>query len=120
MAISTKGKRKITVGKDVFYWIYKFQEDILRSTTMSEDKTHSRLIYYFNCRNYWLYSEKRVWDFSPSIIRQAIEYGLKKGWNPAEKGKDFIINEIGESFDLIFKSSETHQSKIQNLKSKIL
>jgi hypothetical protein len=112
MAISKKGKRKITVGKDIFYWIYKFQKEILRLTIMIEDKTLSRLIYNFNCKDYWLYPDIRVWDFSPNIVRQAIEYGLKNGWNPAEKGKDFIINEVGESFDLTFKSLETRQSKI--------
>lgn len=117
MAISKKGKRKITVGNDVFYWIYKFQKDFLRLTIMSEEKTNSRLIYHFNCKDYWLNRETRVWDFSPNIIKKATEFGLSSGWNPLQKGKDFIIKEVEKSFDQFFES-EISES-IQNPKSKI-
>jgi hypothetical protein len=121
MAISKKGKRKLTVGNDVFYWIYKFQDDFLRLTIMTEEKAHSRIIYNFNCKTHWLYAETRLWDFSPKIIQKAIEYGQKNGWNPTQKGKDFVIKEIDNSFDNIFNSENPEtKSAIPNPQSQII
>lgn len=103
MAISKKEKRKITVGKDEFYWISDFQAEILRLTIMTEEKSHSRLICDFEYKNFWLYFKEIVegkdikipsWNLSPKIVRQVIDYAILNGWNPFEKGKDFVIKDI--------------------------
>lgn len=144
MAIGKKGKRKITVGNDVFYWIYDFQKDILRLTVMTEEKSHSRLICDFEYKNFWLYYKEIVqgqdikipsWNLSPKIVRQVIDYAILNGWNPLEKGKDFIIRDIESKIDIDSTNSITEvqteivskmrewvtpnpQSEIRNPKSK--
>lgn len=109
MAISKKGKRKIIVGKDEFYWISDFQADILRLTIMTEEKTNSRLICDFEYKDFWLYFKEIVegkdikitsWLLSPKIVRQVIDYAILNGWKPFEKGKDFVIQDIENKIDL--------------------
>ena len=109
MAISKKGKRKITVGKDVFYWISDFQTDILRLTVMTEEKSNSRLICDFEYKNFWLYFKEIVqgqdikipsWNLSPKIVRQVINYGITNGWRPFEKGKEFVIKNIESKINI--------------------
>ena len=109
MAISKKGKRKITVGKYVFYWISDFQIDILRLTIMTEEKSHSRLICDFDYKNFWYYFKEVIenrdinipsWNLSPKIVRQVIDYSLANGWKPFEKGKDFVIKDIEEKINI--------------------
>ncbi|MBX7171798.1 MAG: hypothetical protein K1X72_12630 [Pyrinomonadaceae bacterium] len=138
MAFSNKGKRKITLGKDVFYWISDFRTDILRLTIMTEEKAHSRLICEFEYKDFWYYFKQFVedqniktpnWNLSPKIVRQAIDYAILKGWKPFEKGKDFVLKDMenkikieeSEVFSEITKNiiSETRKMIIQNPKSKI-
>lgn len=144
MAISKKGKRKITVGKDVFYWISDFQTDILRLTVMTEEKSHSRLICDFEYKNFWYYFKEIVqgqdikipsWNLSPKIVRQVIDYAILNGWKPLENGKDFVIKDIESKINIKSKDSIVEvqteivskvrewvtpnpQSPIQNPKSK--
>lgn len=137
MAFSKKGKRKITIGKDVFYWIHKFQDEALRLIIMTEEKTNSRLICDFSYKNlniyFWelikeddFYKDKGLWItegvLTPWVVRQVIDYGLENGWKPFEKGKDFLVKDIEANLDINFwteTTSETRKSAIQNPKSKI-
>lgn len=138
MAISKKSKRKITVGKDVFYWISDFQKDILRLTVMTEEKSNSRLICDFSYKNlniyFWelvknddSYKDIGLWItegvLTPWVVRQIIDYGIANGWKPFEKGKDFIVKDIEANLDINFwteTTSETRKSAIQNPQSKIV
>ncbi|MGI9055724.1 MAG: hypothetical protein ACR2F2_07975 [Pyrinomonadaceae bacterium] len=137
MAISKRNKRKITVGQNVFYWVYKFQKDVLRLIIMTEEKTHSRLICDFKYKNLWLYFGELVKDdefyddklllisagiLTPWVVRQVIDNALQKGWKPFDKGKDFLIEDIVDKIDINFWTESTakeRKSKIQNPKSKI-
>lgn len=123
MAISKKGKRKITVGKNVFYWISDFQRDNLRLTIMTEEKSHSRLICDFEYKDFWLYFKEIVegkdikipsWNLSPKIVRQVIDYAISNGWKPFEKGKDFVIKDIESKIEI----NET--SPISEIRTKIV
>lgn len=109
MTISKKGKRKLTVGKNEFYWISDFQRDILRLTIMTEEKSHSRLICDFEYKNFWLYFKKIVqgenikipsWNLSPKIVKKVIDYGIANGWKPFEKGKSVIIKDIESKINI--------------------
>lgn len=128
MAISTKNKRKITVGENAFYWTTrsKQQSTVLRLTVMTEDKTHSRLICDFKCKNMYLYwgdADANIYVLTPSIIRDTIEIAKETGWKPSEKGKDFVLINIEHEIDINFwteSAPETRRSKIENLKSKIV
>ncbi|HRH41142.1 MAG TPA: hypothetical protein PKY82_05815 [Pyrinomonadaceae bacterium] len=135
MAISKKGKRKIIVGKDEFYWTYKFQAEVLRLIIMLEEKSNSRLVCDFNYDNLCLYfkglvSSDELRDFliitpgifTPWVVRQVIDYGLLNGWKPFEKGKDFFVKDIEKNLDINFwteTTPETRKSAIQNPQSKI-
>jgi predicted nucleic acid-binding protein len=137
MALSKKNKRKIIVGQDVFYWIYKFQKDVLRLTVMTEEKTHSRLICDFKYKNLWLYFKELVKDdefyndklliitegiVTPWVVRQVIDNALQKGWKPFAKGKDYTIKDIEDKIDINFwteSTMEERKSKIPNPQSAI-
>jgi hypothetical protein len=130
MAISKKGKRTITVGKDVFYWLHKFEEDSLRLIVMTQEKTNSKLICDFSYRNLNIYfrelvkgddfyKDKGLWItegvLTPWVVRQVIDYGLENGWSPFEKGKEFSVKDIEQKLDINFwteTTSKTRKSKI--------
>lgn len=127
MAFSKKKKRKITVGENVFYWMYKFEKDFLRLTVLSDEKINSRLICDFRHKNIWLYfkentgnesSQLTSFKLTPNIVRQVIEYGMSNGWKPFTKAKNFIIEDdvFNFSTDTLLENCE---SAIQNPKSKI-
>ena len=137
MAFNKKNKRKITVGENIFYWLYKFEKDVLRLTVMTNEKTYSRLICDFKYKNLEIYFRELVKDdtfyddkiliisagvLTPWVVRQVIDYALHKGWKPFEKGKDFVITDIEDKIDINFwteTTAEERKSEIQNLKSKI-
>ncbi len=144
MAFSKKNKRKITIGENVFYWTVRNQlsKDILRLTVMTEHKTHSRLICKFKYKDFWFYFKEIVegelkadecyndellkitgGNLTPWLVRQVIDYARQIGWNPFEKGADFIIQDIEDKIDINFwteTTAEERKSKIQNPKSKIV
>jgi len=137
MTLSKKNKRKITVGGNIFYWLYKVQDDSLRLIVMTDEKTHSRLICDLKYENLWLYFRELVKDdkfyddkfliitegiLTPWVVRQIIDIGLQSGWNAFTKGKDFVIKEIEDKIDINFwteTTAEERKSKIRNPKSKI-
>lgn len=109
MSISKKHKRKITVGKDIFYRISDFQSDSLRLTIMTEEKSNSRLICVFDYKNFWLYFKDilegkdikiQSWNLTPKIVRQVIDLAVSEGWKPFEKGKEFVIHNIEDRINL--------------------
>lgn len=115
MALNKKGKRKITVEGQTFIWIYRFEDEILRLTIMSEEKTHSRLICIFDYKDFWLYFKERIenkdfesptWILTSKTVRKVIEFGLINGWKPFEKGEDFIIDERKTPVDFYSESSQ--------------
>lgn len=130
MALSKKKKRRIIVGENVFYWMYKFEKDILRLTVLSDEKTHSRLICDFRYKDIWLYFKENVenessqitsFKLTPNIVRQVIEYGIANGWKPFTKAKNFIIDNLEDnvfpfSTDALLENCE---SAIRNPKSEI-
>jgi len=143
MAIRTKNKRKITVGEDVFYWTcsYRYPENILRLTVMTDEKTRSRLVCKFNYKDFWLYFDDLVYGnlkrdelydddlleatngiITPWLARQVIDHALQKGWKPLTKGRDFVITETEDKFDTNFWTEaglKARKSEIRNPKSKI-
>ena len=40
------------------------------------------------------------WPITPSIVRQVIEYGLKNGWAPTEKGKPLDFGAMDERINI--------------------
>lgn len=138
MAISKKGKRKITVGEDTFYWVYKFLDDDIRLTVMTNEKSHSNLICDFSYIELNKYFRKLVEGddkyndlfliisagvLTPYVVRQVIDYGLEKGWSPHKKENDFLVKNIEHQLDINFWTESTKEErekhKIPNLKSKI-
>lgn len=103
MVISKKGKRKIKVNENVFYWSANFGTDILRLTIMTDEKSFSRLICEFNYKNRWLYFKEGkgdTWILTPHIVRQSIDYGISEGWSPFEKGRDLFIENMEKILNL--------------------
>ncbi len=140
MAISKKGKRKITVGKHIYYWVYKYLDDGLRLTVMTDEKTHSNLICDFTYKELNIYFRKLVEDddkykdlllwitpgvLTPYVVHQVIDYSLENGWKPFRKDKDFVIKGIEHQLDINFWTESNKEdrkkwkSKIHNQKSKI-
>jgi hypothetical protein len=37
---------------------------------------------------------------TPHIVRQVVEYALKQGWNPSEKGPQLNLRDIEDKLDL--------------------
>lgn len=89
MAFNKKGKRKIIVNEQTFYWSLSFDYYIpvpaLCLSVMTEEKTNSRLSCYFN------YSQSLDnWIITPKVVRQSIDYAIKKGWRPNSKESFFL------------------------------
>ena len=135
MAFNQRNKRKITVGENVFFWLYKFEEEALRLIILTDEKTHSRLICDLKYKNLNLYFRELIKndDFykdkflmisagvlTPWVVRQVIDYALEKGWKPFEKGADFVITDIEDKIDINFWTETTaEERKTANPKSKI-
>lgn len=111
MAISKKNKRKITVNQDIFYWVYKFQDESLRIIVMTDDKSYSCIVCDFNDKKLAAYFRELVKDddfyndkfiiitpgvLTPFVVKQTIDLALEAGWKPFEKGSDFILKDIGK------------------------
>lgn len=130
MAISKRNKRKITIGKDVFYWVYKYQDVGLRLIVMTDDKTLSRLICDFNFKELNNYFRELVKDddfykdkflilspgiLTPFVVRQTIDIALNQGWKPFQKDKDFILKKIAHKIDINFWTESTaEERKVKN------
>ena len=126
MAFSKKNKRKITVGENVFYWLYKYQEDSLRLIVMSEEKTHSRLICDFKDKALSQHFRELVKDdesyndkmliitpsvLTPWVVRQIIDCGMTHGWKPFTKNKDFIVSGMENLIDFDFRDESTPEDR---------
>lgn len=96
MAISKKGRRKIIVNGQKFYW--KFNEKVF--VNFAESK-NSLLIVDFGWYDVWLFvndKENRPPDFepksvTPKFVKDAISFALKKGW---KEGKMEIMFRRGK------------------------
>lgn len=130
MTISRRNKRKITVDENVFYWVYKFQDDSLRLTVMTDKKSNSRLICDFDYRKLESYFRELVKDddsyadkfliispgvLTPYVIKQTIDLALKADWKPFEQGSDFLLKDIENKIDINFWTESTAEER----KSKI-
>lgn len=130
MAISKRNKRKITIGENIFYWVYKFHKDFLRLTVMTDEKSNSRLICDFKTLDPWLHfkeilqgkfdPEETLLIIKPHLVRRVIEVALESGWKPFEKGGNFILKDIEQKIDVNFGNEiiSNLKSEFQNLKSK--
>lgn len=126
MAISKRKKRKIIVGQNEFYWLYKIQDDSFRLIVMTDEKTHSRLICDFKDKALHAYFRELVKDddfyndkfliitpgvLTPYVVRQTIDLALVAGWKPFEKGNDFILKDIEHKIDINFWTDSTEEER---------
>lgn len=126
MAISKRKKRKIIIDEDVFYWVYKFQNDVLQLIVMTDEKTHSRLICDFTFKELNAYFRELVKDdgfykdkllilspgvLTPFVVRQTIDIALSQGWKPFQKEKDFTLKNIAHKIDINFWTESTPEER---------
>lgn len=126
MAISKRNKRKITVNQDVFYWVYKFQDESMRLIVMTDDKSCSRLICDFSDKKLTDYFSELVKDdgfykdklliitpgvLTPFVVKQTIDLALEAGWKPLEKGNDFFLKDTEHKIDINFWTESTAENR---------
>ncbi|MBU2714135.1 hypothetical protein [Zooshikella harenae] len=106
---SKKNKRKITVDKNKYYWSATGDDGWINLYIMNDIPNSPKLVCYFYYHQDEIEFEydgkigvklTNQFVITSYIVRQVIEYGLSKGWEPFKKGKDLRLGHIDEYIDL--------------------
>ena len=105
MSFPKKKSRKITVDNHKYLWIARENSGYdkwIDLSIMSAEDNGQKLFAQFNYNAIDKNSNEFVNPFvvTPFIVRQTINYGLKKGYNPKEKGKDFNLGNLSDKLDI--------------------
>lgn len=105
MAFNKKNKRPITVTDQRFYWSVTGGDGYISLMVMTEAHGSGRLSCNFDYHQdetkhegYSTLSNQFV--VTPYIVRQAIEHGLKSGWQPFEKSPNLSLGPLDDKIDL--------------------
>lgn len=111
MALPKKGLRKITVDEMRYGWSATGNDGWISLTVAPLNNGGQILTTAFNYHHKvveegisenggtWRSLEQQL-IITPYIVRQSIQYALKKGWNPSEKGPQFTLAGIENHIDL--------------------
>lgn len=93
MAIPKKGSRKITVGGREYRWIAREVPEGTRIFIGPTEGNWQTLSAHFDRVDEWE-EPGRAFQLTPFIVKKILEYGLRKGWNPAEGGGTFVLGDV--------------------------
>ena len=98
MAINKKHFRKINVNDVIYYWRVTPDQMFFRLLVIEDgDSNLSALTAYFSQFDFRDSLETII---TPSLVRQAIEYGLEHGWRPLSKEDNFRIGDADDCLKL--------------------
>jgi hypothetical protein len=111
MALPNKGLRKITIGKSRFAWSATGNDGWISltiaplnnlgqlvTTAFSYHSKATSITQTLDGRQ--IIHAKQQLIITPYIVRQVIEYALQEGWNPQEKGPQFVLHNMEGKIDL--------------------
>jgi hypothetical protein len=123
VAFNKKGKRKITVDGNEFYWSVTGGDDVIGLVIMTDFPSSPRLSCAFDYRhipieksvsghNFTLLTNQFI--ITPYTVQEVIKYALSIGWSPFEEGKDLQLGFIDDKVNL-----RLEENRIDYLKESI-
>ena len=118
MAFSKKKKRKITVDGQEYFWSATGDDGWINLYVMVNIQGGQKLWCQFD-----YHQDKTPHDdgggftlsnqfvITPYIVRQVIEYGLKNGWTPLEKGAEIRLGYLDDKIDLRLDQNKENEIK---------
>lgn len=109
MAITKKGKRKITVGNQLYYWSTRGEDYSIALSLMTDFEGSGIAFCHFDYHHIPVKQTNKYGEYislsdqfviTPYIVRQAIEIALENGWKPLEKGPNLNLGSLDEKIDL--------------------
>lgn len=113
MTMPKKGRRKITVDGELYYWKTRINKQRIKHpsadafqidvTIVIEHSQYpsSDLIVSFIGKELWAYgviSGVQTISITPSVVRSVIQYALNNGWKPQKNKQNVVIKNAEQYF----------------------
>lgn len=119
MAFPKKKSRKITVGGYPYYWICsrsgEYSEFRNNISVMAANSTNSKKLFANIDYASYGFDGFQSFPISPYIVKQVIELGIQKGYDPLHGNSDLNLGEVS---DVIILNPETKLKILLNMITK--